>query len=91
MKPIHLLLIAGGALLLLRKRAVAQPIHTAPGKQAYELDPVTVYAPAEKPIQFPTSFQYEEMPELPRGRSEDLIDRIWNVAPDWLKVGQGQI
>ena len=93
MKPIHLALIAGGALLLFRKRATAQGT-VAPRGEAVKLPPVTVYAPVDKPIPFPTDFQYEEMPVFPDStttRSQGLLERIFTVVPEWLKVQQGQI
>lgn len=81
MNPLHIALIAGGALLLLRRKTVAQetqpaqlrvtpePIY-APGGKAVELEPVQVTAlRPEKPIPFPTSFQYEQMPERPVSQS----------------------
>lgn len=66
-------LIAGIVFLAMRRK-----------DDAVLLPPVTVYAPIDKPISFPTDFQYEEMPLPPINvtpRSQSLLDRIF-VNPD---------
>lgn len=76
MKPIYLILIAGVGFLLLRRQY----------SQSLRLRPVTVYAPIEKPIPFPTDFQYEEMPLSPISvtpRSESLFDRVFTDPNAW--------
>jgi hypothetical protein len=75
MKPIHLILIAGVGFLLLKRRI--EPVRLPKG---------TVYAPTEKPIPFPTDFQYEEMPLSPISvtpRSESLFDRVFSSPDAW--------
>jgi len=81
MKPIHLALIAGIGFLLLKRR-----------QEAVKLPPVTVHAPVDKPIPFPTSFEREQMPEPPKSRSENLFSRIFADPDQWsILRGQGQI
>lgn len=64
MKPIHLLIGLGIGFLLLKRKG--EPV---------KLPPVRVYAPVEKPIPFPTSFQYEQMPERPTS-SNMMLDAV---------------
>jgi hypothetical protein len=74
-------LIAGVAYLVTRKKP--EPV---------KLDPVEVTAlRMEKPIPFPTSFQYEEAPAFPESRSEQLFRNVFAAPTEWEHLRQGQI